>query len=214
MKSLKSSGLAVAALMLVVLTGSRASAQNLFANPGFEDPITSDGPPFVGFWEGFSGGGAAFAANATTAPRSGAQHLDLTITASDNNFAGVFQDVVVTPGQSVTFSGFHSTPGALLLDNELRIEWRNSVSNTEVSRTPNIGPDPALNQYVPFQLDAIVPAGADTARVVYAIQTFTGDPGNTGTVFIDDVSFVVVPEPASLGVLSLGAIGLIRRRRA
>jgi hypothetical protein len=214
MKSLKSLGLAAAALMLVVLTGSRASAQNLFANPGFEDPITSDGPPFVGFWEGFSGGAGAFAANATTAPRSGAQHLELTINNTDNTFAGVFQDVVVTPGQAVTFSGFHSTPGALLLDNEMRIEWRNSVTNTEVSRTPNIGPDPALNQYVPFQLDAVVPAGADLARVVYAIQTFSGDPANTGTIFIDDVSFVVVPEPASLGMLSLGAIGLIRRRRA
>jgi len=42
-----------AALMMVGLTVSQASAQNLLANPGFESPITFDGPPFIGSWEGF-----------------------------------------------------------------------------------------------------------------------------------------------------------------
>ena len=45
----------------VAIFADQGSAQNLLVNPGFEDPITSDGPPFVGFWEAFNGGGGASA---------------------------------------------------------------------------------------------------------------------------------------------------------
>ncbi len=44
--------IAVAALICSGL-GQSAMAQNQFGNPGFEDPITFDGPPFIGSWEGF-----------------------------------------------------------------------------------------------------------------------------------------------------------------
>jgi hypothetical protein len=47
------------------------------------------GPPFVGSWEGFNGGGAT-AANTTTLPRTGAQALTLSITSTLNTFAGAF----------------------------------------------------------------------------------------------------------------------------
>ena len=84
---------AVTALVVFVLSGSIASAQNLLVNPGFEEPITFNGPPFVGFWEGFSGGGPnASASNSTASPRTGTMNLDLTIDNQDNSFAGVFQD--------------------------------------------------------------------------------------------------------------------------
>jgi hypothetical protein len=66
---------------------------------------------------------------------------------------------------------------------------------------PGCRPYRKLRQFV---LDAVAPAGADTARVVYAIQTFGPEPTNTGTAFVDDASLVqTVPEPAS--VLLLGA---------
>ena len=202
----------VAALLVCALLASRASAQNLFANPGFEEPITSDGPPFIGFWEGFSGGAGASAANSSVNPRSGAMHLDLTINNVDNSFAGVFQDVVVTPGQTAVFEGWHLTTAPPLgLVNELRIEWRNSVSNTEIGRTANFSPVPTAT-YSPFSISGVVPAGADLGRVVYAIQTFTGT-SNTGTVFVDDVS-LTVPEPTALSMLGLGAVAILRRRRA
>ena len=204
---------AACALVVLALVGETASAQNQLANSGFESPITSDGAPFVGFWEGFAGGGAS-AANSPEMPRSGTQSLMLAIAQTDNTFAGVFQDVPnLTPGMLATFSGFHKTTSSPLdLDTEVRIEWRNSVSNSEVGRTPNLSPVPT-GDYGPFSLSAAVPAGADTARVVYAIQTFTGGPSNTGTVFIDDVSFVV-PEPSVVALAGVTALGLLRRRRA
>ena len=210
---------AACALLVTVLVGSNASAQNLLANPSFEQPITMDGPPFVGFWEGFSGNAAATATNSTVSPRTGTMNLDLTINNVNETFAGVFQDVEgLIPGTPATFSGFHRTPtaqGAFGLGTEIRIEWRNSTTMSEVGRTPNVTITPTAD-YTPFTVAALVPANADTARVVYAIQTFGGEPfpTNTGTVFVDDVSFTAIPEPSALALAGLAGLGLLRRRRA
>src|ERR1041384_986322 len=134
--------LTLTSLLLISLTSS-LNAANLLANPGFEDPITSDGPPFVGSWEGFNGGGAA-AANSSLQPLSGIQSLRLSITSTPNTFAGAFQDVPgLSPGTEYSVTGWHATPSSpLSLGVEVRIEWRNSGSNTEISRTPNATPIP------------------------------------------------------------------------
>jgi hypothetical protein len=180
--------LTAVALVLAVATQSPAHA-NLFANPGFEDPVTYDGPPFVGSWEAFNAGAGSGAGNAAEMPRNGALHLRLVIEGVDNSFAGVFQDVPVVAGQMMVFSGWHMTPSAPLdLGVEMRIEWRNSGSNTEVGRTPNLTVPP-VGIYSQFSLSGTVPAGADLARVVYAVQTFGPEPTNNGVVFVDDVFF-------------------------
>jgi hypothetical protein len=61
-----------------------------------------------------------------------------------------------------------------------------------------------------------VPIGADTARVVYAIQSFGPEPTDTGLVYVDDVVFAAVPEPAEMSLGLAGALGFlaIYRRRA
>jgi hypothetical protein len=198
------------------MVSSRASAQNLLVNPSFEDPITFDGAPFVGFWEGFSGGDApvtASAGNSAASPRTGAMNVDLTIGGSINNFAGVFQDVAASPGVEYTYSGWHRTPSSPLdVVSEIRIEWKLADGSGNGS-TGNLFPV-APAQYAQFTMNGTAPANTAFARVVYAIQTFTDGASHTGTVYIDDFSMTVVPEPSSLGLLALGAVGLIRRRRA
>jgi hypothetical protein len=200
-----------------MLAASQASAANLFVNPGFEDPVTSDGAPFVGFWEAFQGGGATSVRD-TVMPRNGAGHLALNINNENNTFAGAFQDVVVTPGQLATLSFWHKTTSLPYnLVTEARIEWRNSVSNTEITRTPNVTLSPT-DAYSLISVVDTVPAGADTARAVYAIQSFTnGALADLGTVYVDDASFEVVPEPATFALVSLGTIGCLvfgRRSRS
>jgi hypothetical protein len=196
----------------VAIVAQRSVAQNLLANPSFEDPITSDGAPFVGSWEGFAGGAGASATNSSVNPRTGAQHAAIDIQNVNNSFAGVFQDVPgLVAGQPGVFSGFYrTTTDPLGPVSEFRIEWRNSVSNTEISRTPN-QTIPPTGAYTEFTLAAPVPVGADTARVVYALQTF-GGTSDTGTVFLDDLSFTI-PEPASLAGLAVGGLIVSSRRR-
>lgn len=206
--------LALSAALAVALSGGQALAVNFLANPSFESPITYDGPPFVGSWEGFSGGGTASSGVSTVNPLTGVQHLDLTILDANNAFAGAFQDVIgLTPGSSVTFSGNHALGSVVDVGTEFRIEWRNSVTNTGMGATPNSTTRPAGAAYEPFSLTATVPAGVDSGRFVYAIQTFGGEPGptNTGTVYLDDLS--VVPEPTTALLAAAGLAAMIRRRR-
>ena len=197
------------------LVQSTASA-NLLSNPGFEDPVTSDGPPFVGSWEAFTSGPFAVSRNSILMPRTGLQSLELGIDNQINSFAGVFQDVLgLTAGEVVNYSGWHLSSlesGGI----EIRIEWRDSVADVEIARTPNFVPLPG-SSYEIFNLNAAVPLGADTARVVYAIQSFTGAINQL--VYLDDFSLtteaVETPEPATLGLLALGGMMILftRRRR-
>jgi hypothetical protein len=196
----------------LALLAGRASAQNLLANPGFEEPITYEGTTFVGSWEGFSGGAGAGAGTASVNPRTGAQHLDLNIVNTDQTFAGVFQDVPVTAGQQLTFSGWNRTPSSPLdLTPEVRIEWV-SPSGSVTGRTDNVDPSPGAT-YGLFSVSGTVPADVSFARVVYAVQTFSGEPTNNGQVFVDDLSLAVVPEPGAAALVGIGLIGLLGRRR-
>ena len=207
--------LAPLAVVLSAATLSASAGVNLLANAGFEDPISGDGPPFVGSWETFSadgdqGAGNDVSRNSTAMPRSGAQSLELGIFNTPNVFAGLFQDVDgLSGGQEVTFSGWHkSLAGAGGI--EIRIEWRDSINDVEISRTPNFVPTPG-SEYELFEFDSVVAAGADTARIVYAIQSFGGVADQL--IYVDDTSFVVVPAPGALALVGLGGIVCTRRRR-
>ncbi|TWT47615.1 hypothetical protein [Botrimarina hoheduenensis] len=192
----------------VTLQVGMASANNLLVNPGFEDPVTYDGPPFVGFWEAFSAGAGSGAGNTNTLPLSGAQHLEMVINGVASSFAGVFQQVAINPSLDVTFSGF----GASLLESggsEVRFEWFDATE-TALGGTPNLVPVLGTT-YTPFSYTATPPAGAVFARAVYAIQSF-GGPVNQ-QVYLDDLSVTQVPEPATalLALVALAPLGLRRR---
>ena len=181
---------ATIALAMLSLSISRAAA-NALANPGFEDPVTMDGAPFVGFWEAFiSAPGDASSSNDSAMPRTGTAHLNLSIFGANNAFAGVFQDVPgVMPGVTTTFRLWHkTTTDPFDVSTEIRIEWRNAL-DMEIARTPNSTPIPT-DTYSQFVLRATPPAGTAVARVVYAIQSFGPEPTNNGTVLVDDASVV------------------------
>lgn len=204
-----------AALFVAPLQAAHLDNPNLLTDPSFEGTLTFDGDaaPFTGSWEGFSNG-TAMSDFTTTSPRTGAQSLELNIVGEANLFAGAFQDVAFDSslaGTMAWFSGWHQLIGDTG-GSEYRIEWRDSVNNTEVSRTQSTD-SPITNDYEEFIVSAMIPDGADTARLVYAIQSFGG--ATSQTVFVDDVNFNIagVPEPTA-GLLALvGLAPLARRRR-
>lgn len=196
---------------LASITFPAAHGAGMLFDPGFEDTtsgnLDGDTGVTVGRWNPFSGGAPIY--QTTTAnPRSGAQNLRLTLEGVAGSFVGVAQDISVTEGEEVTYSLWHAAVNNDPNSIEIRIEWRDSVNNVEVARTgnstPTVGPD-----YEFFSLTETVPAGADTARVVYAIQSFGGNA--TAQVDIDDVTFV--PEPSSSLLAALALLGLAARRR-
>lgn len=200
--------------MLVLTLGSSVASANLLNNPGFESPISYDFADTT-IWQGFSAdsGVNSFVFNSMAFPNSGGQSLEFGIAGVPNLFAGVLQDVGgLSAGQQVTFSGFAASG----LDDggiEIRIEWRDGIADTEVARTGNLVPSlgPA---YEMFSLTDFVPVGADTARVVFAIQSFSGALNQS--VFFDDASLTVAmaaSEPTVLSLFGLTALILVGLRR-
>lgn len=188
----------------------------VLAFPGFEGagPLVDTGNG-VGRWNPFSDGspGNGFFVS-SIAPRSGNESLRLEL-ANGNGFAGVFQDVPVTAGGEITFSGWNSLQNGVTGGSEIRIEFRDSVGNVEISRTGNLVPaDLNSPTYTEFSLTDTVPAGADTARVVYAIQSFGA--GTPQVIHVDDTAVSgsgVIPEPTGSVLAALGFFGLAMRRR-
>jgi hypothetical protein len=122
-------------------------------------------------------------------PRTGLKSLELGINNKANAFAGVFQDVVVAAGQAINYSGWHlvdAGPASI----EIRIEWRDSNANSEVDRTGDLTPTPG-SEYEAFSLSEVVPAGANIARVVYAIESIEAGTETTQFVYVDDVCFAI-----------------------
>lgn len=197
----------------IAIMGTQASAQNLLVDPSFEGTITYDGAPFIGSWEGFNSSAAAGAGFGTGAPRTGLQQTTVLINGVTNQFAGVFQDVLVSAGSTVTFDIWNQdvfgTGGQGV---EMRMEFRKSATNTEIGRTLNATPTSLGATYEKLSVTGVVPAGADTVRTVYAIQSFTGVTSQR--IYLDDASLTVaVPEPGSLWLIGIGGLAAAARCR-
>lgn len=206
----------VAALLAVmaVVVASQASA-NVLKNPGFEDPTVDTGSA-MGNWFRFGSGAQGVALQNSAMPHSGAQNVEI-LTIAASQFAGVFQDIEsptspgtllpISPGQSVTFSGWHKAVGDFLGTREVKFEWQGvSVPQTRIDAL-SIGPD-----YEQFSETAIAPTGTTGLRVTYVISTFGPGQGDAD-VFIDDFSVTVVPEPSTIGLAGVGLLALARMRR-
>lgn len=179
---------------------------NELGNPGFET-VPAGG---VGDWNTFAGGGVAV--RSTAMPHSGSAHMDLEI-GGPNAFAGVYQPLATTinPGDLVTFTGWQKSllnPYAAV--RELKIEWIGAPELRVDAYT--IAPE-----YEQFMLQGVAPAGTTSAKITYAISSFTTDHQGEAVVYIDDFDVTIqrVPEPTTVMLVwsgIFGLAGLIRRR--
>ena len=115
----------------------------------------------------------------------------------------------------------------------MRIRNTSSVASGSGPSFPD--PNSVTPVPMPFQMDWNVGTrtftmtlGANSGQVTVPLGDLPGmpivthwglwgrtgaSPDNANTLFIDDVTYTAVPEPASLGLLSLGGLALARRRR-
>jgi MYXO-CTERM domain-containing protein len=215
-----------ASALALMLSASSAKAQNLLADPGFENQTAAPNPNPTGTpgWGNFGG------ANFLTTPlaHSGNWVLDTPDNGGGYNVPGTYQVFAASPGETFTFSGYVYTPKALVTGSNdfaiLQLSFFNGSPPNNYGGGAQEGPtfgvnvgDPAGGGGVPLpqgiwtfaSISATAPAGTNSMGA-YLLDI---NADANADFYFDDMS-LTVPEPASLGLLSLLALPLLRRRRA
>ena len=122
--------------------------------------------------------------------------------------------MTINPGQIVNFTGWakNSSSAPFNATQEIKLEWQGMPNPPQ-----NFLADLTLgSDYEMFSHTGVAPAGTTGLVVTYAISSF-GPGQNTGaSVFLDDITVSIIPEPATVGLVGLGSLGLVafaRRRR-
>ena len=205
------------AIAATVLMASTASAVNLLANPGFENPSTSPGVEYFGApgWTDF--GGTTFTINnavvGPAGPHGGTQALKVFA------FGGVFQQFAASAGQQWDAGVWALNDTADLMANSqlaaINIEWIDAGNNSiGVAFGPTITALTPSNVWQNLTVSGVAVAGTAFARIVLITGDFAGPNGFGGAPRFDDASFSVVPVPAAVWLFgsALGLLGVARRK--
>ena len=205
----------VPAAVLSLGLGASVSAQNLLTNPGFENG-NLDG--FITF--DTSDGGIppnnSFRISEGADANSGTFGLVSDVLASQPvAIRGVQQSVTtgITPGQifnaSVFIRGISINDSSAFLEFVFLDASGDAIAGTTVQSAAVVADQDFTLASV---LNQTAPADAAGIRIG-GIVTQSGPPSDGADFFaFDDFSLTIVPEPASLGLLGLGALCLLSRR--
>lgn len=206
----------------LIAASATAASAGITTNGGFESGVGADADN----WNeiqifGGSMGAAASAERSMANPLSGDWAMDLSVTGAGDfgPVAEIQQQTLVgsvVGGESYDFS-FWATgiagPGSVAFYEVIWFDGDGSNGGGPQGSATGLNTFALNDTYTQFgQSDLLAPTGADSVLIQIRLVTGAFD-GASGSATIDDVSFSVVPAPASLALLGLGGMCCARRRR-
>ncbi|MCK5225475.1 MAG: PEP-CTERM sorting domain-containing protein [Planctomycetes bacterium] len=192
---------------LVLIMGFAATAQaNLLQNPGFED--NGGDETSADWWAGTSN--AKVKADMDGPPRTGDWQMAV-ISWELGGTGNFYQDVTVGESTDYVYTMWarRATWGGLSGSYGMKVEWYAGVTLLG-SASEDISAGLAAD-WQEFSLSATSAADCDSARVIIEFV------GVDKVGMFDDASFLAstgVPEPATMALLGMGGLALLRRRKA
>jgi hypothetical protein len=207
-------GSAIGVAAALALSVSTTQAQNLLVDPGFESGAFGQPNP-IPVPGGVGGGWAAFGASISTAQFLSGTHSAL-INDNSWNPQGVYQMLSASPGEQFTLGASYMTttaPSGSATPVLIQLSFFDSGALGLGAFGPWLA-TPAINTWTSGSVTATAPAG--TAYVgAYFMYMDNAVQGNT--MYFDNASLTVVPEPSSLALLCMG-LGIpfyfLRRRNS
>lgn len=204
--------LGIAAIVLLCCGPARA---NLVMNSSFETQQGAD-PANADNWSE-----SVFPTNqarTSELARTGSYSLKIFTAPAGGTGSDIRQDVYVTPdtwGKPYEFIIYIYNPsGEQTLDTMTYFTFlRPRKSNNDIiftQTTPTINSSSPTDTWIKQTLTGIIPV--DTQRFLIQLNASNLQSANAQAVFIDDVSFAVIPTPAALPA-GLGLLGMMLMRR-
>lgn len=219
------------ACIAVGLLVSSASA-NLIVNGSFEDPVLDPGVQVsmqageVPHWDYIYGADAKVVnAPGAMAPMDGNNLAYMRDSAGAcGQIVGATQanttyTLTLDVGSASTWSGM--TPNAYVALTKFdsagtylgEYDYMGLTTDPQSSRyIPDLGPGTSTVVTITYTTDAVIPAG-EQIGVVLGINPVTPVPFVSGGAVWDNVVLTAVPEPATMSLVALGGLAMLRRKR-
>jgi hypothetical protein len=216
-------------LTLAFAACTPAVGANLLVDPGFEaNPLTtaSNVLNFFATYQGIWGveNATITGVDGGVTPIQGVKMLRMDNTGSYTqgfqvtdvtSYAALIDSGGATVNMSALFNVDKNLPAALGGVAVSFFTTSNYASNIPPYPISSLTLDNSANTWEPISVSSAIPVGTRwlLSQVFYQDATLLGVDGNYGGGYVDAAGLTITPEPATMGLLSLGILGVLRKRR-